>query len=106
MGTSRPFIVCQHLPMPPLPAIIIRHIHLPSITPFHIARSLQNHLVSQFLAYKASLSTPNPSAPPTPTILTFVPTPVYTTGRRTRCHLQRTASDLKGAAEPIAQDFA
>ncbi|KAG4424576.1 hypothetical protein IFR04_002286 [Cadophora malorum] len=68
--------------MPPLPAIIIRHIHLPSITPFHIAQSLQNHLVSQFLAYKASLSTPNPSAPPTPTILTFVPTPVYTTGRR------------------------
>ena len=68
--------------MPPLPATIIRHIHLPSITPFHIAQNLQNHLVSQFLSYKASLSTPAPSEPPIPTILTFVPTPVYTTGRR------------------------
>ncbi|KAH7381852.1 hypothetical protein BKA64DRAFT_684406 [Cadophora sp. MPI-SDFR-AT-0126] len=68
--------------MPPFPTTIIRHIHLPSITPFHIAQSLQNHLVSQFLSYKASLSTPDPLAPPTPTILTFVPTPVYTTGRR------------------------
>ncbi|KAK0111222.1 hypothetical protein ONS95_001596 [Cadophora gregata] len=68
--------------MPPLPATIIRHIHLPSITPFHIAQALQTHLVSQFLSYKASLSTPTPSPPPIPTILTFVPTPVYTTGRR------------------------
>ncbi|PVH72443.1 lipoyltransferase [Cadophora sp. DSE1049] len=68
--------------MPPLPATIIRHIHLPSITPFHIAQNLQNHLVSQFLTYKASLSTSTPSASPIPTILTFVPTPVYTTGRR------------------------
>ncbi|KAH6724881.1 hypothetical protein BKA61DRAFT_504282, partial [Leptodontidium sp. MPI-SDFR-AT-0119] len=68
--------------MPPLPSILIRHIHLPSITPFHLVQTLQTHLVSQFLNYKASLSTPSPIAPPAPTILTFVPTPVYTTGRR------------------------
>ncbi|KAL2065596.1 hypothetical protein VTL71DRAFT_3266 [Oculimacula yallundae] len=68
--------------MPPLPSLLIRHIHLPSITPFHLAQRLQTHLVSQFLSYKASLSTPTPLPPPTPTILTFVPTPVYTTGRR------------------------
>ncbi|KAH7333337.1 hypothetical protein BKA65DRAFT_507577 [Rhexocercosporidium sp. MPI-PUGE-AT-0058] len=68
--------------MPPLPTLLIRHIHLPSITPFHIVQTLQTHLVSQFLTYKASLSTSTPSTPPPPTILTFVPTPVYTTGRR------------------------
>ncbi|CZT44370.1 uncharacterized protein RSE6_04530 [Rhynchosporium secalis] len=85
--------------MPTLPSILIRHIHLPSITPFPIAQRLQSHLVSQFLAYKASLSTPTPLSPPPPTILTFVPTAVYTTGRRE--HDDITPKQLKVLKAPL-----
>ncbi|KAK2628622.1 hypothetical protein QTJ16_001725 [Diplocarpon rosae] len=63
--------------MPP-PSIKFRHVHLPSITPFHLVEALQTHLCSQLLSHKASPSRP----PPAPTILTFVSTPVYTLGRR------------------------
>ena len=65
---------------------LLRHLHLPQITPFSRAQNLQSALVSQFLAHKAvasSPTTPSPLRPaPLPTLLTFTPTPVYTTGRR------------------------
>lgn len=64
---------------------ILRHLHLPQITPFVRAQDLQSTLVSQFLAHKAAASSPTPLSPrpaPLPTLLTFTPTPVYTTGRR------------------------
>lgn len=65
---------------------LLRHLHLPSITPFTHAQTLQSLLVSQFLTHKAALSSSSPPSPlppaPLPTILTFSPTPFYTTGRR------------------------
>jgi lipoate-protein ligase B len=68
---------------------VLRHAHLPGITKFARAQSLQQSLVQQFLAHKALVSSslrspcePPLLAPPAPTILTFTPTPVYTLGRR------------------------
>ncbi|KAE9372487.1 lipoyltransferase [Stipitochalara longipes BDJ] len=71
---------------PVTPITHIRHIHLPGITPFHLAQAIQQNLVTKWLEYKALISSPSPPSPfpeaPNPTILTFTPTPVYTTGRR------------------------
>src|SRR5579859_6550686 len=77
------------------PTLLLRHIHLPHITPFSVAQSLQSALVQQILAHKARVSSqalhnPSPSEPlppptpppPAPTILTFTPAPTYTLGRR------------------------
>ncbi|KUJ13932.1 lipoyltransferase [Mollisia scopiformis] len=75
---------------------LLRHIHLPNITPFPQAQHLQSALVSQFLAHKAA---PSSSPPPQPTILTFVPTPVYTTGRRE--HASLTPSQLSILKQPL-----
>jgi lipoate-protein ligase B len=65
---------------------ILRHIHLPGITPFSLVQSIQQRLVRQFLEHKVLISSPSPPSPlpppPDPTILTFTPTPVYTLGRR------------------------
>jgi lipoyl(octanoyl) transferase len=82
---------------------IIRHIHLPNITLFAHATAIQNILVRQNLDYKALSSypgTPSPLPPaPTPTILSFSPTPVYTTGRRELGTLsQGTIAELR---EPL-----
>jgi lipoate-protein ligase B len=67
-------------------AHILRHAHLPSITPFTRAQNIQTTLVAQFLSHKAAVSSQSPPSPlpfaPQPTLLTFTPTPVYTTGRR------------------------
>ncbi|TAQ83889.1 hypothetical protein B7494_g7786 [Chlorociboria aeruginascens] len=67
-------------------SLLLRHIHLPDITQFSTASTLQTKLVSSFLQHKAALSSsnPTPSSLPTPipTLLTFTPTPVYTLGRR------------------------
>jgi lipoyl(octanoyl) transferase 2 len=69
-----------------MPQLLLRHIHLPGIVPFAIAQSFQQRLVTEFLTHKALISSPSPPSPlpppPQPTILTFTPTPVYTTGRR------------------------
>jgi lipoate-protein ligase B len=74
----------QMLPISPITHI--RHIHLPGITPFHLAQAIQQNLVTKYLEYKALVSSPSPPTPlpeaPQPTVLTFTPTPVYTTGRR------------------------
>lgn len=71
----------------------LAHLHLPSITPFSRVSHLQETLTTRLLAYKKLTSqspfqspTPTPtsipSTPPDPTIITFTPNPVYTTGRR------------------------
>jgi lipoate-protein ligase B len=82
---------------------ILRHIHLPGITPFSLAQSIQQHLVTQFLSHKALISSPSPPSPlppsPDPTILTFTPTPVYTTGRRE--HDALTPSQISLLKSPL-----
>ncbi|PQE29365.1 lipoyltransferase protein [Rutstroemia sp. NJR-2017a WRK4] len=64
----------------------ICHIHLKGITPFRTAQAIQFAIASAFLKNKAATSTIQASAvqqlAPTPTVLTFQPTPTYTTGRR------------------------
>ena len=59
--------------------MILRHVHLPSLTSYSHAAALQHQLVTSLLAHKASPSTL--PAPP-PTILTAQFHPVYTCGRR------------------------
>ncbi|KAL2365402.1 hypothetical protein RJZ56_001646 [Blastomyces dermatitidis] len=67
----------------------LAHLHVPNVVPFTHASHLQQILVSRLLAHKklhdASSTSPalmQPPPPPDPTILTFTPRPVYTTGRR------------------------
>ncbi|EEP75674.1 lipoyl(octanoyl) transferase [Uncinocarpus reesii 1704] len=63
----------------------LAHLHIPNLIPFTHASRLQQTLVSRLLTYKklSDLSDSQPTlAPPDPTILTFTPYPVYTTGRR------------------------
>lgn len=57
---------------------ILRHIHLPGILPYRAAASLQEHLVSRFLASKPPSNAPAPA----PHIITAEFSPVYTCGRR------------------------
>jgi lipoyl(octanoyl) transferase len=59
-------------------AQVLRHIHLPGITPYSTAARLQETLVSRFLASKPPSNAP---APP-PHIITAQFAPVYTCGRR------------------------
>ncbi|KAF7959468.1 hypothetical protein EAE96_001084 [Botrytis aclada] len=92
------------LPPPSVRSNFIRHIHLNGITPFHIAQTIQSTLVSRLLEYKKEISAqqdPDLKPPtPIPTVLTFQPTPVYTTGRR---ELQTPLSEtlLKCLREPL-----
>ncbi|CAI7578084.1 unnamed protein product [Penicillium glandicola] len=76
----------------------LAHLHLPHTTPFSRVSHLQQTLTTRLLAHKkltspGSISSQEPSnssailakyppPPPDPTIITFTPTPVYTTGRR------------------------
>jgi lipoate-protein ligase B len=60
---------------------LLQHLHLPNLTTYAHASHLQEILVSRLLRYKASLSK-YALQPPPPTILTFTPHPIYTTGRR------------------------
>ncbi|KAM0193649.1 hypothetical protein ACHAPC_001311 [Botrytis cinerea] len=92
------------LPPPSIRSNSIRHIHLSGVTPFHIAQTIQSTLVSRLLEYKKEASAqqhadPKPPAP-IPTVLTFQPTPVYTTGRR---ELQTPLSEtlLKSLRKPL-----
>lgn len=57
---------------------LLRHIHLPGPIPYHRPASLQEHLVSRFLASKSPSNSPSPA----PHIITAEFTPVYTCGRR------------------------
>ncbi|KAM3069602.1 hypothetical protein ACMFMG_005702 [Clarireedia jacksonii] len=64
----------------------ICHIHLKGITPFRTAQAIQSTIASAFLKNKAAISSIQASTTeqpaPIPTVLTFQPTPTYTTGRR------------------------
>ncbi|KAF7877193.1 hypothetical protein EAF04_000878 [Stromatinia cepivora] len=91
------------IPLPPssIPSNLIRHIHLGGVTPFHIAQTIQFTLVSKLLEHKKKTSIPEHAhLIPTPTVLTFQSTPVYTTGLR---ELQTPLSEslLKTLREPL-----
>lgn len=73
----------------------LAHLHLPNITPFTRVSNIQQILTTRLLAHKKATSLrPLPSStssvtsipplvkPPDPTIITFTPNSVYTTGRR------------------------
>lgn len=57
---------------------LLRHIHLPGPVSYRVAASLQEHLVSRFLASKPPSNAPAPA----PHIITAEFSPVYTCGRR------------------------
>ncbi|PKY07818.1 putative Lipoyltransferase [Aspergillus campestris IBT 28561] len=90
----------------------LAHLHLPDITSFTRVSNLQQTLTSRLLAHKKLTdSTTNPNnashPPPDPTIITFTPNPVYTTGRRDLPPSNTTTSNndntlsLPPALEPI-----
>ncbi|KAE8352120.1 hypothetical protein BDV28DRAFT_149311 [Aspergillus coremiiformis] len=62
----------------------LAHLHIPDITSFTRVSNLQQTLTTRLLAHKKLIPSPNstPIKPPDPTIITFTPNPVYTTGRR------------------------
>nr|KMM66070.1 octanoyltransferase [Coccidioides posadasii RMSCC 3488] len=60
----------------------LAHLHLPGLVSFTHASRLQQLLVSRLLAHKKLSHSPSTLPCPDPTILTFTPQPVYTTGRR------------------------
>jgi lipoate-protein ligase B len=62
----------------PLRHKLLRHVHLPGIIPYQRAASLQEHLVSRFLASKPPANAPAPA----PHIITAEFAPVYSCGRR------------------------
>jgi lipoyl(octanoyl) transferase len=103
----------------------LAHLHLPNTTPFARVSHLQQALTTRLLAHKklaspgslssqVPLDTTNTLAknlppPPDPTIITFTPNPVYTTGRRDLPpsntsppnHINNTPLSLPPALEPI-----
>jgi lipoate-protein ligase B len=86
-------------------SMILRHLHLPSVTPFSHLSSLQNTLVAQFLQHKAlasSSSGPSHSQPPPiPFLLTSQSSPVYTLGRRESVSNSLSHSHLQTLAQPL-----
>ncbi|PYH44911.1 lipoyl(octanoyl) transferase LIP2 [Aspergillus saccharolyticus JOP 1030-1] len=64
----------------------LAHIHYPDLTSFTRISHLQQTLTTRLLTHKKLLSSVDPQTPapppPDPTIITFTPHPVYTTGRR------------------------
>ncbi|KAL2831189.1 hypothetical protein BDW59DRAFT_158134 [Aspergillus cavernicola] len=62
----------------------LAHLHFPDITSFTRVATLQQSLTTRLLAHKKLIQSPNSATPPPPdpTIITFTPNPVYTTGRR------------------------
>ncbi|OKL63521.1 hypothetical protein UA08_01949 [Talaromyces atroroseus] len=61
----------------------LAHLHFPGITPFNTVSQIQQVLTLRNLAHKKAISSSyTSSTPPDPTIITFTPNPVYTTGRR------------------------
>ena len=60
----------------------LAHLHIPNITPFARVSHLQETLTTRLLAHKKALPGPGLHHQPDPTIITFTPNPVYTTGRR------------------------
>ncbi|KAF7591866.1 hypothetical protein BBP40_001063, partial [Aspergillus hancockii] len=62
----------------------LAHLHIPDITSFTRVSNLQQTLTTRLLAHKKLIPQQGttPTIPPDPTIITFTPNPVYTTGRR------------------------
>ncbi|KAJ5608729.1 Octanoyltransferase [Penicillium herquei] len=93
----------------------LAHLHLPHTTPFARVSELQQALTTRFLTHKklaGSISSqtepivPGNAPPPDPTIITFSPNPVYTTGRRdlppsNTCSLSSSNLSLPPPLEPI-----
>ncbi|KAL4924890.1 uncharacterized protein BDV17DRAFT_284344 [Aspergillus undulatus] len=66
-------------------AMRLAHLHFPIITPFTRVANLQQTLTTRLLTHKKLITSPISTTtppPPDPTIITFTPNPVYTTGRR------------------------
>jgi lipoyl(octanoyl) transferase 2 len=85
---------------------ILRHLRLPNLTSYARASHLQEILVSRLLRYKAAIpKDPNgsQSPPPPPTILTFTPHPIYTTGRRETT--PPSASQLAFLKQPLETEY-
>ncbi|KAJ5768313.1 hypothetical protein N7533_000896 [Penicillium manginii] len=99
----------------------LAHLHLPSTTPFARVSALQQALTTRFLTHKKLASPGSISSqetthandlakkatppPPDPTIITFSPNPVYTTGRRDLPPSNTTCTqppDLKNLSLPSA----
>ncbi|KAI9370730.1 putative pyridoxamine phosphate oxidase [Aspergillus egyptiacus] len=84
-GGVRDWIVVQEGEEPATATMRLAHLHLPHITPLAHVANLQQALTTRLLAHKKLISSPtSPTIPaaPDPTIITFTPNPVYTTGRR------------------------
>ncbi|KAK5164230.1 uncharacterized protein LTR77_009924 [Saxophila tyrrhenica] len=64
----------------------LRHLPLPDPSSYKHAGNLQSHVVTAFLAHKASPAT---VPAPKPTIITFEPHPIYTCGRREVGHVSK-----------------
>ncbi|KAJ5766859.1 uncharacterized protein N7511_004475 [Penicillium nucicola] len=103
----------------------LAHLHLPNTTPFARVSHLQQTLTTRLLTHKKLVSpgslssqdpldptntlSKNPPPPPDPTIITFTPNPVYTTGRRDLppsntsppSNVNNTPLSLPPALEPI-----
>lgn len=60
----------------------LAHLHLPNITPFARVSNIQETLTTRLLTHKKLTATTTAAPAPDPTIITFTPNPVYTTGRR------------------------
>ncbi|KAJ5111136.1 Octanoyltransferase [Penicillium argentinense] len=96
----------------------LAHLHLPSITPFSRVSALQQALTTRFLTHKKLASPGSISSqesayahelaakatppPPDPTIITFSPNPVYTTGRRDLPPSNTAPPDPKNLSLPPA----
>jgi len=86
----------------------LAHLHLPNITQFTRVSNLQQTLTNRLLAYKKAQSlTANETAAsririPDPTIITFTPNPVYTTGRRDLPPAQTSTSEQAASPRGIA----
>ncbi|KAL4906863.1 hypothetical protein BDW74DRAFT_129048 [Aspergillus multicolor] len=83
----------------------LAHLHFPDITSFTRVANLQQTLTTRLLAHKKLSSSPSTDAtasPPDPTIITFSPNPVYTTGRRDLPPSNTTPATTKTLSLPPA----
>lgn len=96
----------------------LAHLHLPHTTPFARVSAIQQALTTRFLTHKKLASPGSISSqetahtndlvakatppPPDPTIITFSPNPVYTTGRRDLPPSNTCPPDLKNLSLPPA----
>ncbi|KAL4783042.1 hypothetical protein BJX76DRAFT_348909 [Aspergillus varians] len=108
-GGVRDWLVVQEA-QTPIQTLTMRlaHLHFPDITSFTRVATLQQILTTRLLTHKKLAQSPNAAKPPPPdpTIITFTPNPVYTTGRRdlppsNTSPESSTSLSLPPALEPI-----